>query len=207
MLKLMLFFYAFCPALLMASNFSDSNKLFDWAERAAPELFAPAGAASFEAGDYLARYYSKTHTYIGTKKNGEVYVYGEVFNGLLHVGIIADYVELDVDGDALVAELFKQGTSNVQAQLKGDVIAILADDLDGSRHQRFIVKLASGQTLLVAHNIDLAPRINDLSVNDSIEVFGEYEWNDKGGVMHWTHKDPAGEHINGWLLHKGVLYQ
>ena len=35
----------------------------------------------------------------------------------------------------------------------------LPDDNKGTRHQRFILKLSSGQTLLVAHNIDLADKI------------------------------------------------
>ncbi|QOY51204.1 DUF3465 domain-containing protein [Candidatus Sulfurimonas baltica] len=40
----------------------------------------------------------------------------------------------------------------------GDVIRVLSDDNTGSRHQRFIIRLSSGQTLLIAHNIDLAPK-------------------------------------------------
>ena len=33
----------------------------------------------------------------------------------------------------------------------GTVMRVLADDDDGSRHQRFILRLGSGQTVLVAH--------------------------------------------------------
>ena len=89
----------------------------------------------------------------------------------------------------------------------GDVSRILPDDDAGSRHQRFILRLASGQTLLVAHNIDLAPRIDDLEVGDRVEYSGEFEWNDKGGVVHWTHRDPAGRHAAGWLKHDGRVFQ
>ena len=84
---------------------------------------------------------------------------------------------------------------------------VLADDNDGSRHQRFIMELPSGTTLLVAHNIDLAPRVAGLSVGDRVSFRGEYEPNDRGGVLHWTHHDPAGRHPGGWLEHGGRRYE
>lgn len=95
------------------------------------------------------------------------------------------------------------------AQVSGDgiVSALLPDDNKGSRHQRFILRLASGQTVLVAHNIDLAPRIDSLRKGDTVAFNGEYAWNDKGGVVHWTHHDPAGRHTPGWLRHAGQTYQ
>ena len=83
-------------------------------------------------------------------------------------------------------DVFQQAFENRQSdlQVRGSAVVekILPDDNKGSRHQRFIVRLASGQKLLVAHNIDLAPRINALRERDHIEFYGEYEWNDKGGV-------------------------
>jgi hypothetical protein len=97
--------------------------------------------------------------------------------------------------------------SDLQVQGEGVVTKILRDDLEGSRHQRFILKLATGQTLLVAHNIDLAPAIKRLKTGDTVEFYGEYEWNSKGGVIHWTHHDPAGRHTGGWLKHAGKTYQ
>lgn len=89
----------------------------------------------------------------------------------------------------------------------GQVIKLLKDDNKGSRHQRFLLRLSNGQTLLVAHNIDLAPYLTQLKVGDTVSFAGEYIWNDKGGVLHWTHHDPKGRHPGGWLKHNGQLYQ
>ena len=109
--------------------------------------------------------------------------------------------------DSPIGRAFASGTSDVQVEGEGTVIQVLPDDVDGSRHQRFIVKLASGQTLLITHNIDLAPRIAGLKVGDSIGFNGEYVWNEKGGVIHWTHHDPQGRHVAGWVIHSGKRYQ
>ncbi|MBL8497252.1 DUF3465 domain-containing protein [Nitrosomonas sp. JL21] len=195
------------PSISFAENFlADSNKLFDFAEKSYPQFFNHAGTKTVALDEYLARYYPDTDIYIGTKDH-EVYVYGNAFNGLLKVGLISDFVTVEPDGDTLLAKVFAEARSNVQVYGTGTVVAILSDDLNGSRHQRFVIELKSKQTLLISHNIDLAPRINELFLNDQIEFFGEYEWNDKGGVIHWTHHDPAGIHENGWLFHNNAIYQ
>ncbi|MDC9726111.1 MAG: DUF3465 domain-containing protein [Gammaproteobacteria bacterium] len=103
--------------------------------------------------------------------------------------------------------LFQQQRSDVQLEVSGTVIKLLADDLQGSRHQKFIINASDNHTLLIAHNIDLAPRIDKLKQGDLVSVYGEYEWNKKGGVLHWTHHDPAGKHIGGWIKHQGKTYQ
>ncbi|AOW15466.1 hypothetical protein LPB72_16975 [Hydrogenophaga crassostreae] len=97
--------------------------------------------------------------------------------------------------------------SGVQVTGEGTVFKLLKDDNQGSRHQRFLIELPEGQTLLVAHNIDLAPRINKLNTGDTVAFHGVYEWNAHGGVIHWTHHDPAGRHEGGWLKHSGKTYE
>lgn len=109
--------------------------------------------------------------------------------------------------DAAIAEAFENRRSDVLVEGRGEVIRMLADDTEGSRHQRFILRLGSGQTLLIAHNIDLAPRIANLKTGDTVEFSGEYEWNEQGGVVHWTHHDPQGQHRAGWLKFDGRMYQ
>ncbi len=97
--------------------------------------------------------------------------------------------------------------SDLQIEVTAPVIKVLRDDTEGSQHQRFLIKLANGHTVLIAHNIDLAPRVRQLKMGDSVTVYGEYEWNKKGGVIHWTHRDPANRHIHGWIKHQGQIYQ
>jgi len=106
-----------------------------------------------------------------------------------------------------IARAFQQRQSDLQVRSSGQVIAVLPDDHEGSRHQKFILELPNGQTVLVAHNIDLAPRIQSIQKQDQVEFYGEYEYSDKGGVIHWTHHDPARKHVAGWLKHQGRTYQ
>lgn len=104
------------------------------------------------------------------------------------------------DDSQKIKEAFAEQLNDVQVQAIGKLKKILPDDNEGSRHQRFIVELSTGDTILIAHNIDLAPRVENLSIGDNIEFYGVYEYNPQGGVVHWTHHDPQGQHIGGWLV-------
>lgn len=91
--------------------------------------------------------------------------------------------------------------------LEGTVVHILADDNEGSRHQRFLFEVAPGfPTFKLSHNIDLAPRI-PIDKGDTFVTRGRYEWNDKGGVIHWTHHDPDGDIAGGWVELRGERYE
>jgi Protein of unknown function (DUF3465) len=109
--------------------------------------------------------------------------------------------------DQGIEQAIEQRRSDAHVTAQGSVKKTLSDDNDGSRHQRFLVELPSGHTILVAHNIDLAERVPDLQPGDHIELHGEYVWNERGGVMHWTHRDPSGRHAAGWIKHNGHVYQ
>ena len=105
-----------------------------------------------------------------------------------------------------IAEAMRAQRSGVVVETTGRVEKLLPDDRDGSRHQRFILELDSGDTVLVAHNIDLAPRA-PIERGDLVEVRGQYEWDDLGGVLHWTHHDPGGRRPGGWIKVDGETYR
>lgn len=86
----------------------------------------------------------------------------------------------------------------------GIVVRLLSPD-DAERHQRFVVRVGGGQTLLVAHNPALAGHI-PVGIGDRIAFRGLYEWNDSGGLVHWTHGDPHGEIDGGWIRHRRQRY-
>jgi hypothetical protein len=95
--------------------------------------------------------------------------------------------------------------SGLWLETSGRVLRVLPDDDVGSRHQRMILD-AGGVTVLVAHNIDLAGRV-PVSTGDRLSLRGRYEWNDKGGVIHWTHHDPQGHGGGGWIRRDGRVYR
>lgn len=87
----------------------------------------------------------------------------------------------------------------------GLVLRLIADDDDGVRHQRFILDMRNGQSLLMAHNIDLADRV-PVGLGDRIRFRGMYEWNEMGGLVHWTHHDPLGIEDGGYIRYRGKVY-
>lgn len=114
----------------------------------------------------------------------------------------ADY---EAAADRILAA-FGAGESDLWIEAGGTVQRVLSDDSEGSRHQRFIVRLPNDHTVLIAHNIDLAQRV-PLSMGDAVSFYGEYEWNERGGVVHWTHHDPRGRRDGGWIRHEGTTYR
>lgn len=97
--------------------------------------------------------------------------------------------------------------TKIQVEGEGLITKVLKDDLEGIRHQRLLVKVNNQQTILITHNINLAIRIANPQIGQLVKFKGEYIWNKKGGVIHWTHKDPRGKHDPGWLIYQNKYYQ
>lgn len=121
---------------------------------------------------------------------------------------------IDVESEEIVEEL--EEASKKQDGLilvdgrwtkgEGIIIKVLPDDTNPPCHQRLLIKISDDRTLLIAHNIDLAPRVKNPKRGDTITFYGEFIDNDKGGLIHWTHHDPDGGR-GGYLIHKGQKYE
>ena len=111
-----------------------------------------------------------------------------------------------ITDNSRIEEAIANQQSDVQVEAYGTIVKVLPDDTVGSQHQRLLVKLDSGNVVLIAHNIDLAPRVENLQKGEKIRFYGEFEWNDKGGVVHWTHHDPRNKHPAGWIEYRGKKY-
>lgn len=110
------------------------------------------------------------------------------------------------DGAQSLQYAFDKKLNDEWIEATARVTRLLSDDQEGSAHQRFIVKAGAGQSLLIAHNIDLAPRV-PVAIGDRVRFRGVYEWNERGGVIHWTHHDPQGGSQGGYIEHQRKKYR
>jgi hypothetical protein len=102
---------------------------------------------------------------------------------------------------------FNNKDSGVIVTVKGNVTRLLSNDTTGDWHQRFIIRMSNTQTLLIAHNIDIAPPVSGVLVNGLVYIHGEYVWNSEGGLVHWTHHDPEQKHESGWIWFNNRKYE
>ena len=70
-------------------------------------------------------------------------------------------------------------------------------------HEGFIIA-AEQQSIRVEDNVDITGPI-PLHRGDTVSLLGQYECDD--GVIHWTHRDPRGEHPAGYIEVHGQRYQ
>lgn len=95
---------------------------------------------------------------------------------------------------------------DVPVTITAVVKKLLPDDTRGNPHQRFLLGLSNGTTVLVAHNISLAPYV-PLREGDYVTISGEYIWNEKGGVLHYTHHTTNRKHRGGYIEYNRQTYQ
>jgi len=85
------------------------------------------------------------------------------------------------------------------------VLRLLPTDENGWRHQKFLIRLNNGTTVLVANDLTMGQMV-PVNPGDIVEIKGEYIWTRRGGVLHWTHHtDDA--HPGGWIRLGGKVYQ
>jgi hypothetical protein len=109
--------------------------------------------------------------------------------------------------NAAVKAAFDRHAEKVELTASGAIDRLLSDqDGPSGPHERFIVRLPDvGMTVLVEHNLSIAPRV-PVIVGETVVVHGEYVWNAQGGLLHFTHHDPARSHEGGYILYGGRRY-
>jgi len=110
------------------------------------------------------------------------------------------------DNAAIVRD-FQSQRSHVEVTAEGTVVRVLSERSGPSgHHEQFLLKLSAGDlTVLVEHNLDIGARV-PVAVGDHVIVHGEYVWNAEGGLIHFTHHDPAGKHEGGFIQDNGKRY-
>ena len=86
-----------------------------------------------------------------------------------------------------------------------EVVQLLPDDLNGSQHQKFVVRLSSGDKVMIVYNLDLCPKV-PLRVGDRVAAGGEFIWTKGGGLLHWVHYDPKANRPHGYVSVGGKAY-
>jgi hypothetical protein len=94
----------------------------------------------------------------------------------------------------------------VELTVTARVLKMLPEDTQGLPHELFLLRMDNGTTIKVAHDTKVAPRV-PLQEGDLVRIHGEYIWNEKGGVIHWTHHAFGGRHEGGWIDFNGQRYQ
>ena len=109
--------------------------------------------------------------------------------------------------DAAIAADYHNHQSNVEVTADGTVVRLLPDRTSGTgTHEQFIIELSSQNlTVEVEHNISVGARV-PIAEGDHVIVHGEYVWNSKGGLIHFTHHDPQGTHEGGYIEDNGRTY-
>lgn len=113
-----------------------------------------------------------------------------------------------VPDDAAVCAAFSAQRSGVEVVAQGSVTHVLGVQAGrSSPHEGFLLRLDSGCAIVVRVevNTDFTGTI-PLSIGQRVLVKGDYEYYSRGGVIHWTHRDPRGRHENGYVDAGGTLY-
>ena len=82
--------------------------------------------------------------------------------------------DIPLSSDDIILQLYEQQDSGTWVSGSGTVTRLLADDTQGDAHQRFLLELANGHSLIIVHNIDIAPRLEGIAVGDTVRFHGEY---------------------------------
>lgn len=85
------------------------------------------------------------------------------------------------------------------------VSKVMEDDTLGKPHQRWYVRLSSGDEVFCVYNLDMGKRV-PLKLGDVISMGGEFKWTSRGALLHWLHHDPRNNRPDGFVEVGGTRY-
>lgn len=98
----------------------------------------------------------------------------------------------------------QKGGAYDEVQLDATVVRVLGmRESRSGLHEGFLIS-SSGVRILVEDNADITGPI-PLRSGERIRLQGQFECDD--GVIHWTHRDPSGRHIAGYVEANGKYYR
>lgn len=101
-------------------------------------------------------------------------------------------------------DMCARGAPAVEVTATGTVARLLGTSITRSgAHEGFLLKTA-GMTVRIENNTSITGPI-PLTNGERVSLQGQYECND--GVIHWTHRDPRGRHIWGYIEAGGKIYR
>lgn len=106
-------------------------------------------------------------------------------------------------GNAAVYDAWRAERSNVEVTAEGSVARVLGvREGPSGMHEGFLLHLRGagghGLTVRIEDNVDITGRI-PLQPGDDVAVKGEYVYDPRGGLIHYTHHDPRGRHPSGYV--------
>lgn len=97
-----------------------------------------------------------------------------------------------------------RGAPSVEVIASGTVAQLLGTSSSSSgEHEGFVLR-RNAMTIRIEDNTSITGPI-PLSKGEPVSVQGQYECND--GVIHWTHRDPRGRHVGGYIEAGGKTYR
>ncbi|MCA1778196.1 MAG: DUF3465 domain-containing protein [Xanthomonadaceae bacterium] len=133
-----------------------------------------------------------------------VHGFSKVLPGLLVFASLAGCGGDSISNERLL-DAFEDGRTSIWVSGQAPVSQILGDEGIGGPHQRFVLRLNEGVTIIVRHSLQASERV-PVERGDSVRFHGRYDWEASGGIISLTHSDPEQPGGGGWVEHKGVRY-
>ncbi|MDP3509818.1 MAG: DUF3465 domain-containing protein [Candidatus Melainabacteria bacterium] len=108
--------------------------------------------------------------------------------------------------DAQIIQAQSQQARKVELTVTAPIKKLLREEDYREPHQRFLLILSNGTTVLVANDLQYGTYA-PVQEGNVVRIHGEYIWNERGGVLHWTHKSDEPRHESGYIDFNGMRYQ